>query len=105
MASSQSGSTSLGDAPSVDVLIVGAGVAGLTAPRELTKQQISCRVLEARDRVGGRTYSLKVGRDWLDLGGQWIGPTQDRLAGLAPRPGNETVRGHTHGRTAPRWGG
>ena len=82
MASSHSGSTSSGDA-AVDVLIVGGGVAGLTAARELTKRHISCRVFEARDRVGGRTYSLKVGRDWLDLGGQWIGPTQDRLAALA----------------------
>jgi len=47
-------------------------------------------VLEARDRVGGRTLSQKVGRDWVDLGGQWIGPTQDRLAALARELGVAT---------------
>ena len=80
---SNSGSADAGETQTADVLIVGAGVAGLTAARELTKRNVGCLVLEARDRVGGRTLSQKVGRDWLDLGGQWIGPTQDRLAALA----------------------
>jgi monoamine oxidase len=105
MTSSQPGSAGSGDAPSADVLIVGGGVAGLTAARELTKRQIACRVLEARDRVGGRTYSLKVGRDWLDLGGQWIGPTQDRLASLARELGVETFPQHHQGTKLLSWGG
>ena len=105
MSSSHPGSTSFGDAPAADVLIVGGGVAGLTAARELMKRKISCRVLEARDRVGGRTYSLKVGRDWLDLGGQWIGPTQDRLAALARELGIETFPQHHQGTKLLSWGG
>ncbi len=68
---------------SVDVVIVGAGMAGLSAARDVVAQGHSCAVLEARDRVGGRTLSQRVGRDMLDLGGQWIGPTQDRLERLA----------------------
>ena len=44
------------------------------------------RVLEARERVGGRTYSQPVdaegGRFWLDLGGQWLGSNQPRMAEL-----------------------
>lgn len=79
---SNPGSEKFADAQRADVLIVGAGVAGLTAARELSKRKIACRVLEARERVGGRTFSQNVGRDRLDLGGQWIGPTQDRLAAL-----------------------
>ena len=100
-----SGSTSVGEAQSADVLIIGAGVAGLTAARELVKRKVSCRVLEARDRVGGRTYSQKVGRDWLDLGGQWIGPTQDRLAALAKELEIATFRQHHQGTKLLSWGG
>ncbi len=62
-------------------------------------------MLEARDRVGGRTYSLKVGHDWLDLGGQWIGPTQDRLAALARELGVETFPQHHQGTKLLSWGG
>ncbi len=78
------------DTARTDVLIVGAGVAGLTAARLLTKADVSCLVLEARDRVGGRTCSQRLGGDWIDLGGQWIGPTQDRIAALAGELGVET---------------
>ena len=100
-----SGSTIVGEAQSADVLIIGAGVAGLTAARELVKRKVSCRVLEARDRVGGRTYSQKVGRDWLDLGGQWIGPTQDRLAALAKELEIATFPQHHQGTKLLSWGG
>lgn len=48
------------------------------------------RVLEARDRVGGRTLSQPLGADVIDLGAQWIGPTQDRVAKLARDLGVET---------------
>jgi ribulose 1,5-bisphosphate synthetase/thiazole synthase len=54
---------------SADVIIVGAGVAGLVAARELRRSGRNVRALEARDRVGGRTLSQRVGREILDLGG------------------------------------
>lgn len=62
----------------VDVAIVGAGLAGLTAARDLLRKGVSVAVLEARDRVGGRTLSrhLQDG-SVVELGGQWIGPGQD----------------------------
>jgi monoamine oxidase len=67
----------------VDVIVIGGGVAGLVAARRLHQRGRTVRVLEARERVGGRVLSQQVGREVLDLGGQWIGPTQDRLAELA----------------------
>src|ERR1700691_1642410 len=100
-----SGSAEAGETQTADVVIVGAGVAGLTAARELTKRNVGCLVLEARDRVGGRTLSQKVGRDWLDLGGQWIGPTQDRLAALARELGIATFPQHHEGTKLLSWGG
>lgn len=71
-----------------DVVIVGAGLAGLSAARELTRAGLDVVVLEARDRVGGRTYSRAASDGTIvDLGGQWIGPTQDRVAALAEELG------------------
>ncbi len=93
------------DSQSADVLIVGAGVAGLIAARELVKRNRSCLVLEARDRVGGRTLSQKLGKDWVDLGGQWIGPTQDRLAALARELDVPTFPQHHEGKKILSWGG
>jgi monoamine oxidase len=67
-----------------DVIIIGAGLAGLTSARELIRAGKSVLVLEARDRVGGRLLTREVMPGvHLDLGGQWIGPTQDRVAALA----------------------
>jgi monoamine oxidase len=58
-----------------DVVVVGAGLAGLTAARRLRAKGVRVVVLEARPRVGGRTlsYELHDGRV-LDVGGQWVGP-------------------------------
>jgi monoamine oxidase len=67
-----------------DVAIVGAGLAGLTAARRLVAAGRSVVVLEARDRVGGRTLNARLARGHVtELGAQFIGPTHDRIAALA----------------------
>jgi monoamine oxidase len=71
------------DAREADVVIVGAGLAGLAAARRLTEHGVECIVLEARDRVGGRTLNHPIGDGKVvEVGGQWVGPTQTRVLEL-----------------------
>lgn len=81
----------------VDVVVVGAGFAGLVAARRLQDRGRTVRVLEARDRVGGRTHTEEVAGTWVDLGGQWVGPGQDRFYALAAELGVDTLPQHEHG--------
>jgi monoamine oxidase len=75
----------------VDVVIVGAGLAGLTAARDLTAAGRTVAVLEARDRVGGRVHNLDLGGGVVtEAGAEFIGPTQDRIAALAKDVGVDT---------------
>ena len=68
----------------LDVIVIGAGFAGLSAARALRAAgRDRIRILEARDRVGGRTRPADLGGVTADLGGQWLGPTQTKLAALA----------------------
>lgn len=74
-----------------DVIVVGAGLAGLAAARKLRKQGKSVVVLEARDRVGGRTLNRKVAKGKVaEIGGQWVGSTQDRVFALIKELGLQT---------------
>lgn len=75
----------------VDVVVVGAGLAGLAAARQLTAAGRSVAVLEARDRVGGRTLNHTLSNGTIvELGGQWVGPTQDRILALITELGIAT---------------
>ncbi len=80
------------------VAVVGAGLAGLTAACVLTEAGVDALVLEARNRVGGRTYTRPASDGTpLDLGGQWIGPTQRRIAALAAAVGASTFKTYDTG--------
>ncbi|HXI25832.1 MAG TPA: FAD-dependent oxidoreductase [Pyrinomonadaceae bacterium] len=76
----------------VDVVVVGAGLSGLSAARNLTKAGLSVAVLEARDRVGGRTLLGKVGKGRFDMGGQFVGEKQHRVQAMAKEYGLELIR-------------
>ena len=81
-----------------DVTVVGAGFAGLCAARELQRRGLSVVVLEARERVGGRVLNEDIGDGKvLEVGGQWVGPGQERLYALAREVGVETFRTHSAG--------
>jgi monoamine oxidase len=82
----------------VDVAVVGAGLAGLTAARELARAGKEVCVLEARDRVGGRTLNHRVRRGVIaELGGQFVGPTQERVLALAEAVGVGTFPTYNEG--------
>lgn len=76
-----------------DVIVVGAGLAGLAAAKEVSDAGHSVTVLEARKRVGGRLLNKSIGDgdgDVVEVGGQWVGPTQDRVLAEIDTLGLET---------------
>ena len=82
------------------MVVVGAGLAGLAAARHAAAAGARVVVLEARERVGGRVLNEDIGGgNVVEVGAQWIGPTQDRLAALAADLGVETFPTSRRART------
>ena len=82
----------------VDVAVIGAGLSGLTAAWALQRGGRSVVVFEARDRVGGRTWNMSTpGGRRVERGGQWVGPTQDRILALAEEMGVGTFEQYMSG--------
>jgi monoamine oxidase len=89
------GGTRQGPLPQqVDVVVVGAGIAGLVAAREVARKGRSVLVVEARRRVGGRVLNHHLskghGSEVIESGGAFIGPTQNHIAALAQELGVPT---------------
>ena len=82
----------------VDTVVVGAGMAGLSAALMLTKAGQNCVVLEARDRVGGRAWSeTRPDGTVVDHGGQWVGVTQTRMLELIEELGVDLFPSYDEG--------
>ena len=89
-----------------DTIIIGAGYAGLSAARQLKHAGKNILVLEARDRVGGRIYTQTLSDgNYVDLGGQWVGPSQDRMYALLKDYNIETFHTHDTGKSLMRFHG
>ena len=74
-----------------DIVVIGAGLAGLSAARSLRASGCDVAVVEARDRVGGRVLNHQLpGGDVVEIGGQWIGPQQLHINKLVAELGLET---------------
>ncbi len=78
----------------VKVVVIGGGLSGLSAADYLVQslREVEVTVLEAQERVGGRTYSVEVNNAWFDLGGMWVGPHQKHVLALAKRAGEKTFK-------------
>ncbi|MFC4886840.1 flavin monoamine oxidase family protein [Streptomyces beijiangensis] len=106
-ATAAAGVTAIGASPAqaadrtatVDVAVVGGGLAGLTAARDIAAGGKSVLVLEARDRVGGRVVNLRLPNGgYSEGGGEFIGPTQDRIKALADSLGVATFPTYNTGK-------
>ncbi|GAA4118367.1 FAD-dependent oxidoreductase [Nocardioides fonticola] len=88
----------------VDVVVVGAGIAGLVTARDLARTGASVLVVEARDRVGGRVLNHHLGgrprsAHTIESGGAFVGPTQDRILALAEEMGVKTFLEYNTGQS------
>lgn len=98
MASEASAARKLKRTGDIDVVVIGAGLSGLIAADELTRAGLSVKVLEANDRVGGRTLDVRLDDgNVVEMGGQWIGPGQDQILQLIKDLGLETHNTYDEG--------
>jgi len=82
------------------VIVIGAGLAGLSTAHALVAQGIDVVVLEARDRIGGRVFSHTLPNGvMVDMGAQFVGPRQRRINALAKQAGATLLPIHSKGRT------
>lgn len=87
----------------VDVVIIGAGLAGLTAAHDILRSGHTCVVIEARDRIGGKTWSQELddGKGTVDLGAAWINDVnQTKMFALAKRYKADLIEQNTQGNCA-----
>ncbi|TRY65436.1 hypothetical protein DNTS_008767, partial [Danionella cerebrum] len=103
--------TAAGMSEEFDVVVVGAGLAGLSAARRLQKKNpdVNVLVLEARDRVGGRTVTEDLpaanGVEQWDMGGQWVSSSQSHVMELIEEFGLEVYTQYTDGLKVHHVGG
>lgn len=83
--------TSATETKGTDVVIVGAGFAGMIAARKLIRERKRVVLLEARNRAGGRVKSGVIAGRTVDVGGMWVGPTQTKLLALVREYGFHLV--------------
>jgi monoamine oxidase len=77
------------------VIVVGAGISGLTAAQALHRAGVECVVLEARDRIGGRLHTMEVAQAPVDMGGSWIHtPIGNPLRRFAAQAGIQCTPGN-----------
>nr|XP_020639559.1 amine oxidase [flavin-containing] A-like [Pogona vitticeps] len=96
-----------------DVVVIGGGISGMSAAKLLFESGLSVVVLEARDRVGGRTHTIRNKQvNYVDVGGSYVGPTQNRILRLAKELDIETYKVnvdepailHKEGKSYPLYG-
>src|SRR5436190_2844828 len=87
-----------------DVAVVGAGLSGLVAARRVAAAGLRVRLLEAQDRPGGRACTVALADGAVDLGGQWLAPTQPRMHALAAELGVGLVPQRRDGSVIERHG-
>src|SRR5271154_2570748 len=77
-----------------DVVVVGAGMAGLTAARTLAEAGLKVLVGEAQDRIGGRIWKRHIGDEAIELGAEFIHGRPPELWALIEEAGLETYERH-----------
>ena len=88
----------------VDVVVVGAGLSGLMAARQLKQNGKNIHILEARNRTGGRMVrKLTDSGHFVDLGGQWGGQSHHRFRELVSELGLETFPVYKEGKASLVW--